>query len=188
MSGRCRSRPRPTAQQRRARSSTGRGAPSPRTATRARRSAELEREIGLSRGAIFSYFPCKWALFYALASADQERVGRLWLEEGFESVVRATGAERPEWVGVYFEIMRMLRTDADLRERWAQRNPELHVQVAEHLEQCRRDGIYRADLTVEEIGQFLGIVLDGLTVHLGAGFPVDVDGTIELVRAALSPK
>ena len=150
--------------------------------------AELERAIGLSRGAIFSYFPSKWELFYALASADQERVGRLWLEEGFESVVRATGAERPEWVGVYFEIMRMLRTDSAARERWAQRNPELHVQVAEHLAQCQREGVYRDDLTVEEIGQFLGIVLDGLTVHLAAGFPVDVDGTIELVRTALSPK
>src|SRR4051795_2895557 len=149
---------------------------------------ELEREIGLSRGAIFSYFPSKWELFYALASADQERVGRLWLQEGFESVVHATAAESPEWVGVYFEIMRMLRTDPELRERWAQRNPELHVQVADHLAQRQRDGIYRDDLELEAIGQFLGIVLDGLTVHLGAGFPVDVDGTIELVRTALSPK
>ena len=149
---------------------------------------ELEREIGLSRGAIFSYFPSKWELFYALASADQERVGRLWLEEGFESVVRATREESPEWVGVYFEIMRMLRTDPELRERWAQRNPDLHVQVANHLAQCQRDGLYRDDLELEAIGQFLGIVLDGLTVHLGAGFPVDVEGTIELVRAALAPK
>jgi AcrR family transcriptional regulator len=150
--------------------------------------AELEAAIGLSRGAIFSYYPSKWELFYALASADQERVGRLWLEQGFEAVVRATGAESPDWVGVYFEIMRMLRTDGTLRERWSQRNPELHEQVTEHLVQCQRDGLYRDDLTIEEIGQFLGIVLDGLTVHLGAGFPVDVDGTIELVRAALSPK
>ena len=62
------------------------------------------------------------------------------------------------------------------------------MQVAEHLAQCQRDGVYRDDLTVEEIGQFLGIVLDGLTVHLGAGFPVDVDGTIKLGRDALSPK
>ena len=38
----------------------------------------------------------------------------------------------------------MLRTDTDLRERWAQRNPELHVQVAEHLEQCQRDGVLSA--------------------------------------------
>jgi TetR/AcrR family transcriptional regulator, transcriptional repressor of aconitase len=149
---------------------------------------ELERAIGLSRGAIFSYFPSKWELFYALASADQERVGRLWLEEGFESVVRATGEESPDWVGVYFEIMRMLRTDAALRERWLLRNPELHVQVAEHLAQCQRDGIYRSDLELETIGQFLGLVLDGLSVHVGAGYPVDVDGTIELVRSALSPK
>src|SRR6476469_4332311 len=86
--------------------------------------AELEKEIGLSRGAIFSYFPSKWELFYALASADQERIGLLWLAEGFESVVRATGAESPEWVGVYFEIMRRLRTDHTARESWAQRNPE----------------------------------------------------------------
>ena len=150
--------------------------------------AELEKAIGLSRGAIFSYFSNKWELFYALASADQERVGRLWLEEGFESVVRATGEESPEWVGVYFEIMRMLRTDAALRERWAQRNPELHVQIAEHLAECQREGIYRSDLELDAIGQFLGIVLDGLTVHVGAGFPVDVEGTIQLVRDALSPK
>ena len=149
---------------------------------------ELERAIGLSRGAIFSYFPSKWELFYALASADQERVGRLWLEEGFESVIRATGEESPDWVGVYFEVMRMLRTDAGLRERWLQRNPELHVQVAEHLAQCQRDGVYRNDLEVEAIGQFLGLVLDGLSVHVGAGYPVDVDGTIQLVRDALSPK
>jgi AcrR family transcriptional regulator len=149
---------------------------------------ELERAIGLSRGAIFSYFPSKWELFYALASADQERVGRLWLEEGFESVIRATGEESPDWVGVYFEVMRMLRTDAGLRERWLQRNPELHVQVAEHLAQCQRDGVYRDDLEVEAIGQFLGLVLDGLSVHVGAGYPVDVDGTIQLVRDALSPK
>jgi AcrR family transcriptional regulator len=150
--------------------------------------AELERSIGLSRGAIFSYFPSKWELFYALASADQERVGRLWLEEGFESVIRATGEESPDWVGVYFEIMRMLRTDAALRERWLQRNPELHVQVADHLAACQRDGLYRADLEVETIGQFLGLVLDGLSVHVGAGYPVDVEGTIQLVRDALSPK
>jgi len=149
---------------------------------------ELERAIGLSRGAIFSYFPSKWELFYALASAHQERVARLWLDEGFESVVRATGGESPEWVGVYFEVMRMLRTDAALRERWLQRNPELLLQVADHLAQCQRDGVYRDDLTVEEIGQFLGFVLDGMTVHVGAGFPVDVDATIKLVRDALSPK
>ena len=150
--------------------------------------ARLEESIGLSRGAIFSYFPTKWDLFYALATQDQEQVARLWLEEGYESVIRAMGAESPDWVGVYLEISRMLRTDEALRERWEQRNPELQVQVAQHLAQSQRDGVYRSDLSVESIGQFLGFVLDGITVHVGAGFPVDVEGTLELVRAALAPK
>jgi len=148
----------------------------------------LERSIGLSRGAIFSYFPTKWDLFYALAEEDQERVARLWLAEGYESVIRAMGSENPEWVGVYFEITRMLRTDPALREQWMQRNPDLQGEVSEHIAQSQRDGVYRSDLDVESIGQFLGLMLDGITVHVGAGFPVDVEGTLELVRAALAPK
>jgi hypothetical protein len=32
------------------------------------------------------------------------------------------------------------------------------------------------------------VVLDGLAVHLGAGYPVDVEGTLELLRSALAPK
>jgi hypothetical protein len=35
---------------------------------------------------------------------------------------------------------------------------------------------------------FLGVVLDGLAVQRGAGFPIDVAGTLELVRSALAPK
>ena len=50
--------------------------------------ARLEEEIGLSRGAIFSYFPDKWSIFYALAVDDYDRFGRLWLDEGYGSVVR----------------------------------------------------------------------------------------------------
>jgi AcrR family transcriptional regulator len=148
----------------------------------------LEQAIGLSRGAIFSYFPTKWDLFYALASADQERVARLWLADGVESVIRSMGEESPEWVGVYFEITRMLRTDPSLREQWLARNPDLRGQVSEHIAQRQRDGVYRSDLSVESIGQFLGLMLDGISVHVGAGFPVDVEGTLELVRAALAPK
>src|SRR6478609_9406560 len=80
--------------------------------------AILEAEIGLSRGAIFSYFPTKLDLFTALAQEDRDRFGRLWLEQGFEGAVRYIG-ENPEWIGVYLEVSRMLRTDPALRKRWA---------------------------------------------------------------------
>ncbi|HEX7626945.1 MAG TPA: TetR/AcrR family transcriptional regulator [Gaiellaceae bacterium] len=148
----------------------------------------LEEEIGLSRGAIFSYYPSKWELFYALAVDDQQRVGTLWLEHGIEGVVRHIGEDDPEWIGVYLEVSRMLRTDPARREAWQARNPELHEQIAAHLEQRRADGIDRSDLPLDSVGNFLGVVLDGLAVQLGAGFPVDVDGTLELLRSALAPK
>ena len=148
----------------------------------------LEKETGLSRGAIFSYFPSKWDLFYALATADQQRFGELWLELGFEGVVRHFGEEDPDWIGAYLEVSRMLRTDPSLRDLWQARNPELHNKIVEHLEARRADGSDRSDISLESVGMFLGVVLDGLAVQRGAGFPIDVDGTLELVRSALAPR
>ncbi len=150
--------------------------------------ARLEESIGLSRGAIFSYYPSKWELFYALATVDQKRFGELWLELGFEGVVRHFGDEDPDWIGAYLEVGRMLRTDPALREQWQARNPDLHAQIVRHLEERRAEGADRSDLPLTSIGMFLGVVLDGLAVQRGAGFPIDVEGTLELVRSALTPK
>jgi AcrR family transcriptional regulator len=147
----------------------------------------LEAEIGLSRGAIFSYFPSKLELFVALAEADQEQLGELWLEQGFEAVVKQVG-ESPEWIGVYLDVARMLRADTALRDRWAAFNPGLHVRLAATVAERQQRGELRDDLSVETIGRFFGVVLDGLAVQQGAGFDVDVDGTLALVRSALEPK
>jgi len=70
----------------------------------------LEAEIGLSRGAIFSYFPSKLDLFVALAQEDQGRLIELWLDRGWEGVVRHIIEDDPEWIGVYLDASRMLRT------------------------------------------------------------------------------
>jgi TetR/AcrR family transcriptional regulator, transcriptional repressor of aconitase len=148
----------------------------------------LEAEIGLSRGAIFSYFPSKWDLFYALASADQRRVGELWLERGFEGMVRHVAEENPDWLAAYLEVGRILRNDPVRREQWQRRNPDIDARIEENLEERRADGVDRSDVPLEAVGMFLGIVLDGISLHLSAGFPVDIEGTLELVRAALAPK
>ena len=148
----------------------------------------LEAEIGLSRGAIFSYFPSKWDLFYALASEDQRRVGELWLEHGFEGMVRHVAEQGPDWLAAYLEVARILRNDPVRREQWHRRNPDLDVRIAEHLEHRRAEGIDRADLPLDSVGTFLGIVLDGISLQLAAGFPVDVESTLALVRSALAPK
>jgi TetR/AcrR family transcriptional regulator, transcriptional repressor of aconitase len=149
--------------------------------------ALLEREIGLSRGAIFSYFPSKLDLFTALAQDDRNRMGELWLERGYESVVRHVGEEDPEWIGVYLEVARMLRTDPELRERWSALASDAQDRIVARYLELQEAGEIRSDLSYETVLRFLGVVLDGLVMQQGAGFPIDVEGTLALVRSALSP-
>src|SRR6186997_190798 len=49
----------------------------------------LEREIGLSRGAIFNWFPSKQDLFLALAAEDNARLHALFAEQGFDGLLKA---------------------------------------------------------------------------------------------------
>lgn len=150
----------------------------------------LERETGLSRGAIFSYFPTKLDLFVALAQEDQHRILELWLEGGHEAVVRHIVEDDPEWLGVYLDVSRMLRTDEQLRDRWRTLNPEGQRKLEERYAALQAAGQIRSDLSLETLGRFLGIVFDGLAVQQAAHFgqPIDVDGTIELLQSALAPK
>jgi TetR/AcrR family transcriptional regulator, transcriptional repressor of aconitase len=150
----------------------------------------LEREIGLSRGAIFSYFPSKLDLFVALAQEDQARLIDRWVETGFEGVVRHIVVDDPEWIGVYLDAARMLRTDPQLRERWRTLNPERQAELEHHYRALQERGEIRSDLPLETVGRFLGIVFDGIAVQQAARFgaPIDVDGTIELLRSAVRPQ
>jgi AcrR family transcriptional regulator len=68
--------------------------------------SKLEAEIGLSRGAIFNYFPSKDALFLELARRDNERLIRLWIDKGWEATLREVVEEDPDWIGVYLEMSR----------------------------------------------------------------------------------
>jgi AcrR family transcriptional regulator len=150
----------------------------------------LEEEIGLSRGAIFSYYPTKLDLFVALAQEDQHRILELWLEGGHEAIVRHIVEDDPEWLGAYLDASRMLRTDPELRERWQSLNPEAQERLEGRYAALQRSGHIRSDLSLGTLGRFLGIVFDGLAVQQAAQFgtPIDVEGTIELLQSALAPK
>ena len=149
---------------------------------------ELERAIGLSRGAIFSYFPSKWDLFYALAEEDQARAGEIWLEEGFGGVLRHIARERPEWIGVYFELTGMLRTRPELREQFLNRSPEVNARLVERVRELQQTAELRDDLDAEQLGRFMGIVLDGIVVAVAAGVPIDIDPVLSLVSSAIAPQ
>ena len=148
----------------------------------------LEEATGLSRGAIFSYYPSKWDLFFALASEDQSRIGRVWLDEGYGAMLRLVANERPDWIGVYFELLGILRTNPELHQQLLNRNPELNAELVERLEELQRNGELRSDVPAAQLGRFMGVVLDGVVVAVAAGVPVDVDPLIRLVGSAIGPQ
>jgi AcrR family transcriptional regulator len=78
----------------------------------------LEKEIGLSHGAIFNYYASKLDLFVALAREDHERFHEIWHDRGFAGLARHIAEAEPAWLGVYLDLHRRLHTDAALRRKW----------------------------------------------------------------------
>ena len=99
---------------------------------------KLEREIGLSRGAIFNYFSSKDDLFLELARRDNERLVRLWMDKGWEATLREVVEEDPDWIGVYLELSRKERTDPELQGGASSAGEELAPALDEHVEEQQR--------------------------------------------------
>ena len=131
----------------------------------------LEQEIGMSRGAIFNWFPSKEDLFIALATRDNARLLHIFAEDGLEAILDALLLHDPDWLAVYLEFGRRLRTDAELRERWKKIAPDdARERSLEWIEAAQSAGLMRSDVSAHEIGQFLGVILDGIAVQRALGF------------------
>ena len=148
----------------------------------------LEQEIGLSRGAIFNWFPTKEDLFLELATRDNDRINAIWLEHGLEATVRAILEEDPDWLGVYLDLVHRLRTDPSFRERWDRRRPkEQENRIAARMHDEQAAGELRSDLEPEQIGSFLGVIFDGMAVQRAAGYNPPVEVLLQLIGDALRP-
>ncbi len=131
----------------------------------------LEQEIGMSRGAIFNWFPSKEELFIALASRENERLLLVFAEQGLEAILDALLRDDPDWLAVYLEFGRRLRTDAELRERWKTiATDDARERSRGWIEAGQSAGRLRSDVSAQEIGQFLGVILDGIAVQRALGF------------------
>ena len=126
--------------------------------------AKLETEIGLSRGAIFNYFPSKEELFIELAVRDSARMSELWINEGLEAVVRAVVELDPAWLSVYLELFRRVRTDPDFRARIEARQKSVAPANRARIEEAQRAGEFRDDIPAKDLGTFVSLVLNGLAL------------------------
>ena len=149
--------------------------------------ARLEHETGLSRGAIFNWFPSKEALFLELAAQENTRLLELIVAEGFEGFVHAVSTEDADWLAVYLEFGRRLRASAELREQWLRlAPPELQERTRRWIVEAQERGELRDDLTPDEIGKFLGVVFDGMVTQRALGFEAPPpDLVVALIRDAV---
>jgi AcrR family transcriptional regulator len=131
--------------------------------------AKLEREIGLSRGAIFNYFPSKEDLFLELSMRDSARMSDVWVNEGLEAVVQMVVELDPAWLSVYLELFRRVRTDPEFCARIEARNEQVIPANRARIEEAQRSGEFRDDLEPKEIGTFVNLVLNGLALMRAGG-------------------
>jgi AcrR family transcriptional regulator len=123
----------------------------------------LEREIGLSHGAIFNYYASKLDLFVALAREDHERFHEIWHARGFAGLARHIAEADPAWLSVYLDLHRRLHTDASLRRKWR----------ALHLEEP----------PPKTPGRALALtILNGLVFARASGATIDVEPIVRLAE------
>ena len=150
--------------------------------------ARLEEEIGLSRGAIFNYFPDKWALFFELAARDQHELTTLLMEQGLDATIRHLAEESPDWMAVYFEVLRRFRRNPELLEEFQRRGGEgREEQVQEWLKRLSAEGVFRGDVSLENIVLFVNVVANGVALARSLELPIDADAVIELVHKGIDP-
>jgi len=148
----------------------------------------LEEETGLSRGAIFHYYPSKRDLFVELASEDNRRYVDLLVQQGLDEAIRAMAVESREWLGVVLETQGRLRHDEEFLRRMDEVSGDNQQRVLDWLEARRHDGTFRDDVSARDLGRFATMVLNGLALRVAGGDETDVDSVLRLLHDAVSPR
>ena len=150
--------------------------------------AVLEEVTGLSRGAIFNYFPNKQAIFLQLAVESNLRLTEIWLEHGFRALLEEIAHEDPDWLGVQLEAARRVHTDPSFQELVAKAEAELREHKQERLDRFAAHGV-RDDVSLETAAVFLSLVANGLALRRTLGDPMpDLDALAELVERGVAPR
>ena len=147
----------------------------------------LEEETGLSRGAIFSYFENKDALFVAVVAESSDRLVGIWLERGFRALLDALANEDPDWLSVQFEAARRIRTDKRFGEQVARLERDVSGQREDRFARLRPT--VRDDVPIEAVAQFLSLLANGLAFARVTGDDLpDLDLLNRLVETGAAPR
>jgi hypothetical protein len=91
------------------------------------------------------------------------------VNEGLEAVIRELREVDPNWLAVYLELVRRVRTDEEFRKRLEERYREITPANRARLEDAQRSGELRDDVKPRELGQFVNLILNGLAMMRASG-------------------
>lgn len=132
----------------------------------------LEEYTGISRGTIFHHFKDKDALFLAVAQADVKRMSDVVAESGLVQVMRnmIDSPTQYDWLSTRLEITRKIRTDTVFRSQWESQYAMFSQVALERLEQRKKAGRIRDDISPEILVEFLELFFEGLISRIAIGF------------------
>ncbi len=149
--------------------------------------ARLEETTGLSRGAIFHYFPGKKALFVALAAEVNERYVELMRTRGLADAIHVLAAESREWLAVLIETEVRLHHDEDFVRRLQEATEHLREPMLSWFEEQQSLGALRSDVEATDLARFASIVVNGVALRIAGGDETNVDTVVRLLEDALRP-
>jgi len=149
--------------------------------------ARLEEETGLSRGAIFSYYENKEALFTELVRRSSDQFVETWLSEGYRALLDAIAHTDPEWLAVQVEATRRVRTDPKFREQVSKLEERARETRQERFDRIR--GRVRDDVPIAVIAQFLSMLANGVAFARVTDDPMpDLDELMTLIETGVGPR
>jgi hypothetical protein len=95
--------------------------------------------------------------------------------------------EEPDWLGVYLELTRKIRSDADFARRHKERTDgETTLLVIEAVRTDQQRGLIRDDFPPERVAGFVGVVANGVVLQTAFGERIrDVNALVEFVHSAI---
>jgi TetR/AcrR family transcriptional regulator, transcriptional repressor of aconitase len=148
----------------------------------------LEEAIGLSRGAIFHYFPGKRDLFVAVAVDVNRHFLELMATGGLAEALREMGRQDPEFLAVLIETHARMRHDEDFVRSMTEASEELVPPLEAWFSEAQKSGVLRADIDWKHLARFATLVTNGLAMRVAAGDETDVETVIQLLEDALGPQ
>jgi hypothetical protein len=110
------------------------------------------------------------------------------MEQGLDATIRHLADESPDWMSVYFEVLRRFRRNPELLQEFQRRGGEgREEQVDAWLKRLVADGVFRKDVKLEDIVLFINVVANGVALARSLDLPIDADALLKLVHGGIDP-